>query len=333
MSDGKAPAATPPTVSDIETAARRIKPFVHRTPVLRCRTIDALAGARVHLKAEHLQRAGAFKMRGASNAVHRLDERTARRGVAAHSSGNHAAALATAAASRGIPCYVVMPADAPETKQAAVLRQGAELQLCEPTLEAREAMLRAVVERTGATEIHPYDHPDVVAGQGTVAVELLEQAPRIGAVIAPVSGGGLLSGIAIASHAFDPSIEVFGAEPENVADAQRSLAAGELRTDGNGSSIADGLLAVLSPFTFDILCRHGVAVTTISDAEIVAAMRLIFDVAKQVVEPSGAAALAGLLALVRQGVPLPADVGVVLSGGNVDLDRLPFRPPDAVDGG
>jgi threonine dehydratase len=258
--------------------------------------------------------------------VHRLDDATAARGVAAHSSGNHAAALALAAATREIPCWVVMPSNAPRSKRDAAAGYGAEVVLCEPTLNGREATLRELLARTGASEIHPYNHPDVVAGQGTATLELLEQVPGIETVIAPVSGGGLLSGTAIAAHGYDRAIRVLGAEPETVADAQRSLVAGELRTDGNETSIADGLLAVLSPFTFGILQAHAVEVTTVTDDEIVAAMRFLFERTKQVVEPSGATALAGLLAWVRDGRPLAERVGVILSGGNLDLDRLPFTP-------
>jgi threonine dehydratase len=320
--------AVAPTFADVERAAERIRPFVHRTPVLRCQAIDDVIGTRVHLKGEHLQHAGAFKMRGAANAVHRLDERTAQRGVAAHSSGNHAAALARAAKTRGIRCWVVMPHNTPAVKQAATRAYGAEIVLCEPTLEARVETLRDVVGRTGATEIHPYDHPDAVAGQGTVALELLQQVPEIAMVIAPVSGGGLLSGISIATHGINRAIDVVGAEPETVADAHRSLSSGELRIEGNTTSIADGLLAVLSPFTFAILSEHCAEVVTVSEAEIVDAMALLFSRAKQVVEPSGATALAGLRALARRRASLPDDIGVVLSGGNVDLGRLPFDPTE-----
>lgn len=319
------PPVDAPTFVDVERAAERIRPFIHRTPVLRCQSIDDAIGTRVHLKGEHLQRAGAFKMRGAANAVHRLDARTAERGVAAHSSGNHAAALARAAATREIPCWVVMPHNTPAVKQAATRAYGAEVVLCEPTLDARAEALVEVLQRTGATEIHPYDHPDVVAGQGTVALELLQQAPEIAMVIAPVSGGGLLSGISIAAHGIDPGIEVVGAEPENVADAHRSLVSGELSAAGNTTSIADGLLAVLSPFTFAILSEHCSEVVTVSEAEIVEAMAMLFERAKQVVEPSGATALAALRSLGRRRGALPDDVGVVLSGGNVDLARLPFE--------
>ena len=313
-----------PTVADVRAAAERIAPHVHRTPVLRGRALDDLAGRRVHLKAEHLQRTGAFKFRGAVNAVFSLDDATAARGVAAHSSGNHAAALALAARSRGIPCHVVMPADAPRAKQEATAGYGAEIVLCEPTLEARATTLAEVLARTGATEVHPYDHPDVIAGQGTATLELLKEVPAIGAVVAPVSGGGLLSGTAVAAHGADPGIAVLGAEPATLDDAARSLAAGRRIPDGNGTSIADGLVAVLSDRTFTILRDHRVRVVTVTEDEIVDAMALLFTRLKQVVEPSGATALAGLLALVRDGTALPPDVGVILSGGNVDLDRLPF---------
>ena len=317
-------APTAPTFDDVVAAAERVASFVHRTPILRCRAIDDLVGARVHLKAEHLQRMGAFKMRGATNAVQRLDDDRARRGVAAHSSGNHAAALASAARTRGIPCFIVIPEDAPLAKVAATRDQGAEITFCAPTLAARAEELATVIARTGATEIHPYDHPDVIAGQGTATLELLDDVPGIVTVLAPVSGGGLLSGTAIAAHGRNPAIAVRGCEPVTVADAHRSLAVGELRTEGNTTSIADGLLAVLSPTTFGVLRYHHVEIVTVTDDEIIAAMALLFTRAKQVVEPSGATALAGALALARAGIDLGSDIGVVLSGGNIDLDDLPF---------
>lgn len=315
------------TIDDVRDAAARIGPFVHRTPVLRCRSIDEMAGVRLHLKAEHLQGAGAFKLRGATNAVQRLPADVAVRGVAAHSSGNHAAALARAARTRGIPCHVVMPRDTPAVKVAATVGYGAQVTFCEPTLAARAATLAEVVAATGATEIHPFDHPDVIAGQGTATIELLEQAPEVRTIVAPVSGGGLLSGTVIAAHGTDPDIRVLGVEPEQVADAHRSLEAGELRTDGNTTTIADGLLATLSPTTFAILRDHSVRVVTVTEDEIVDAMALLFSRAKQVVEPSGATGLAGVLALRRSGADIGHDVGVILSGGNVDLAGLPFRDP------
>ena len=315
---------TTPGIDDVRLAAVRIAPFVHRTPVMTSASLDALVGAPVRFKCEHLQRAGAFKYRGATNAVQALDAATAARGVAAHSSGNHAAALALAAATRGIPCHVVMPADAPEAKQAAARAYGATVVLCEPTLAARAETLAEVVARTGAVEIHPYDHPDVIAGQGTATLELLEQAPAVRTVVAPVSGGGLLSGTAIAAHGTDPSISVIGAEPANVDDAHRSLAARRLVTDHNSTSIADALLAVLSERTLAILTAYRVEVVTVTEDEIVDAMALVFERLKQVVEPSAAVALAAVAALARTHALPPGEVGVILSGGNVDLAALPF---------
>ncbi len=309
---------------EVRAAAERIASVVTTTPVMTSALIDEMAGRRVHFKCEHLQRGGSFKFRGASNAVLALDDTAAARGVAAHSSGNHAAALALAARARRIPCHVVMPSDAPRAKRQATLDYGAAVTLCEPTLEARAATLAEVVARTGATEIHPYDHPHVIAGQGTAALELLAQVPGLGAVIAPVSGGGLLSGTAIAAHGVAADIAIYGAEPANVDDAYRSLAAGVRTGEGNGTSIADGLLAVLSDRTFAILQAHDVEVVTVTEEQIVDAMALLFTRLKQVVEPSGATALAGLLALARAGVALPEQVGVILSGGNVDLAALPF---------
>ena len=316
------PADDRPSYSDVVDAATRIAPFVHRTAVLRCTAIDEVVGARVHLKAEHLQRMGAFKMRGATNAVQRLDDTTARLGVAAHSSGNHAAALARAARTRGIPCFIVMPDDTPEIKVAATRDQGAEITFCAPTLADRSATLAVVLARTGATEIHPYDHPHVIAGQGTAALELLDDVPALTTLIAPVSGGGLLSGCAIAASAHHPHVRVWGVEPVTVADAYRSLQTGALSVEGNTTSIADGLLAVLSARTFAILSDHDVEIVTVTDTDIIEAMALLLTRAKQVVEPSGAAALAGAIALAGNGTDLGADVGVILSGGNVDLGRL-----------
>ena len=312
-----------PSFEDIRAAAERIEPFVHHTPVMTSSTIDQLVGARVHLKCEHLQRAGAFKFRGATNAVMSLDPDVAVAGVVAHSSGNHAAALALAAATRGIPCRVVMPTTAPRAKQAAVRAYGGEIVWCEPTPQARDGAVAEVLAEHGGTEIHPYDDVRVIAGQGTATLELLRAVPSIGLVVAPVSGGGLLSGTAIAAHGLNPAITVVGAEPEQVDDAGRSLAAGHLISTGNGTSIADGLLATLSDRTFSILSSHGVRIVTVSEQQIIDAMALLFGRAKQVVEPSGAAALAGLIELSRT-TELPDDIGVVLSGGNLDLDELPF---------
>lgn len=309
------------TIDDVRAAAARIRALVPPTPVLRCAAIDGWAGVRVHLKAEHLHATGAFKLRGATNAVLQLVDEEAARGVVAHSSGNHGAALATAAARRGIACTVVMPRGAPATKQAATVAAGATVVICDPTLEARAAAVAALVADTGAVEIHPFDDPRVQAGQGTATLELLGAAPAIGLVIAPVSGGGLLSGTAIAAHGIRPDLPVWGAEPAGADDAFRSLAAGHLVLDGPTETIADGLVAQLSERTLAILQAERVQVVTVTEEEIVAAMRRLALDAKQVVEPSGAVALAGLGRLAEGGAALPDDVGVIVSGGNVDLER------------
>ena len=310
-----------PSFEDVRAAAARIALAVPPTPVLRSAAIDDWVRSRVHLKAEHLHPTGAFKLRGATNAVLLLSDEEAARGVAAHSSGNHASSLAAAAARRGIPCTVVIPRGMPAAKLAAVEASGARIVQCEPTMASRAEALAEVVAETGAVEIHPFDDPRVQAGQGTATLELLEEVPTIGLVVAPVSGGGLLSGTAIAAHGVDRSMPVWGAEPERVDDAYRSLAAGHLVLDPGGDTIADGLIAQLSERTFAILRGENVQVVTVSEDEIVEAMRRLAVHAKQIVEPSGAVALAGLARLAREGVPLPSDVGVIVSGGNVDLDR------------
>jgi threonine dehydratase len=310
-----------PTLDDVRAAAARIAPHVPPTPVLRSVAIDAWAGTRVHLKAEHLHATGAFKLRGATNAVLLLTDDEAARGVVAHSSGNHSSALATAARARGIPCTVVMPRGAPLTKQRVTEAAGASIVFCEPTMPARAAAVAELVAATGAVEIHPFDDPRVQAGQGTATLELLEAVPAIAMVVAPVSGGGLLSGTAIAAHGLDPTLAVWGAEPAGADDAYRSLAAGRLVLDGPNDTIADGLVAQLSECTLGILVDEGVQVVTVTEDQIIEAMRRLAVDAKQVVEPSGAVALAGLHQLAAQGVPVPADDGVIVSGGNFDPDR------------
>ena len=310
-----------PSFDDVLAAAERIAPFVPPTPVLRSSAIDAWVGAHVHLKAEHLHATGAFKLRGATNAVLQLTDEEAARGVVAHSSGNHASALARAAAGRGIPCTVVMPRGAPATKKRATEALGARVVECEPTMAARADAVAALIDDTGAVEVHPFDDPRVQAGQGTAALELLDAVPAIGLVIAPVSGGGLLSGTAIAAHGRAPDLPVWGAEPVAVDDAARSLAAGHLVLDGAGDTIADGLVAQLSETTLAILREHEVQVVTVTEDEIVEAIQRLAVDAKQVVEPSGAVPLAGLARLAREGHDLPDVVGVIVSGGNVDLDR------------
>ena len=309
-------------VGDILAAADRIRPHVHRTPVVTCSMIDRIAGCSIVFKCENLQKVGAFKARGATNAVLLLDHVAAARGVATHSSGNHAAALARAASLRGIPSFIVMPRTAPAPKRAAVEAYGARITPCEPTLAARESTLAEVVARTGATFVHPYDDERVIAGQGTAALELLAQSSGLDVVVAPVGGGGLLSGTAVATAAVDPAVEVLGAEPAGADDAFRSLRDGVLTPSVAPCTVADGLLTSLSERTFGLIKAHSAGILTASEETIVRAMRLIWERAKLVVEPSAAVPLAVVLdhpdRFARR------RVGLILSGGNIDLDRLPW---------
>lgn len=309
-------------INEVKAAAERIRDRIHRTPVLRCRTIDALAGAEIHFKCENFQKVGAFKMRGAANAVFSLEESAAAQGVATHSSGNHAQALALAARMRGVPAYVVMPITAPAVKKAAVAGYGAEIIDCEPTLQARERTLEEVVARTGAAFIHPYNDERVIAGQGTAALELLEEAGQLDIVMTPVGGGGLLSGTAIVCAAAEQSPLVFAGEPAGADDAARSLAAGRIIPSENPRTIADGLLTSLGSLTFPIIREKVAGIWTVDDPAIIAAMRLIWERMKIVVEPSSAVCLAAALARPRE--VAGKRVGIILSGGNVDLDRLPW---------
>jgi threonine dehydratase len=295
---------------------------VHRTPVVTCAGLDRIVGARLFFKCENLQKIGAFKARGATNAVLSLAEAEARRGVASHSSGNHAAALARAAALRGVPAHIVMPRNAPDVKRAAVAGYGAEITDCEPTLAARESALAELVERTGATFIHPYDDPIVIAGQGTAALELLEEASDLDAVIAPIGGGGLLSGTVIAAEGRSQDVAVFGAEPLGADDAYRSLRDGVVYPSVRPETIADGLLTALGELTFAILHGRVAGILTVSEEGIVEAMRLVWQRAKLVVEASGAVPFAAVLE--HRDRFQDRRVGIILSGGNVDLDNLPW---------
>ena len=320
-----------PDLTAVREAARRIAPHVHRTPVLTSRTLDRMAGARLWLKCENLQRAGAFKIRGAANAVLSLGDEEAARGVVTHSSGNHGAALALAASLRGVPAWVVMPEDAPRVKREAVAGYGGTVVLCEPTAAAREETAARVREETGAALVHPYDDERVIAGQGTVALELLEQAPGLDLVVVPVGGGGLAAGVAIAVAGAAPGVRVAGAEPAAADDAARSLAAGRRMPNPPGrlETLADGLKSSLSERTFRALVAGLWTIATVDEEAIAAATRTVWERTKLVVEPSAAVPVAALLA---GAIPLPerpdgepARVGVVLSGGNADLDRLPWN--------
>jgi threonine dehydratase len=291
--------------------------------VLTCASLDRQVGAQAFLKCENLQKVGAFKFRGACNAVLSLSESEVARGVVTHSSGNHAQALALAARLRGIPAYIVMPQNAPAVKKAAVMGYGGKITFCEPTLAAREATQVQVVAETGATVVHPYNNYQVIAGQGTAALELLQDFLDLDAILVPVGGGGLLSGTAIAATELSPRIRVIAAEPEGADDAFRSMAAGKIVPAVNPRSIADGLLASLGDLTFPIIQQRVEQVVTVSEAGIVAAMRFVWERAKIVIEPSAAVAVG---ALWERKVDLTGlRVGIILSGGNVDLERLPWQ--------
>ncbi len=311
-----------PTFEDVLAAAELIRPYVHRTPVMSSSAVDGIAGAHLFFKCENLQKVGAFKARGATNAVLSLDDEDAARGVATHSSGNHAAALAYAAQIRGVPAYVVMPRTAPPVKKAAVAGYGAEITECEPTLEARETTLEELVARTGATFVHAYDSPMVIAGQGTASLELIAEVPELEVVVAPVGGGGLMSGTAVAVSASRPDIELWGAEPAGADDAFRSLRDGRRYPSVEPTTIADGLLTSLSDRTFRILSERLRGILTVSEENIARAMRLLWERMKIVVEPSGAVPLAAVLE--RPDHFADRRVGLIISGGNVDLENLPW---------
>lgn len=308
-------------LATIREAHDRIRPHIHRTPVITCRALDEISGARLFFKCENLQKAGAFKSRGACNAVFSLEAAEAARGVVTHSSGNHAAALARAAALRGIPAHIVMPSNAPAVKVAAVKHYGGRITFCEPTLAARESTAEAVLRETGGTMIHPYNDDRIIAGQGTAAVELLEVVSDLDLVMVPVGGGGLLAGTAIAAKSIQPEITVVAGEPQLADDAYRSLQAGEIIPVGSTTTIADGLKTSLGEKTFAVIRRLVDAIYLATEAGIARALELTLTRAKTVIEPSSAVPLAAIL---KNPAPF-ADkrVGIVLSGGNLDLTQLP----------
>ncbi|SHM60062.1 threonine dehydratase [Cyclobacterium lianum] len=307
----------------IKEARSRIDQLIHWTPVLRCSAINKLAGCRVFFKCENFQKVGAFKARGAANAVLKLNKAARENGVATHSSGNHAAALARAAAEAGIPAFIVMPETAPQIKKEAVREYGGQIFECAPNLSAREEGLREVVNRYGATFVPPYDHCDVIEGQATCAYEIFEEGLQPDILLAPVGGGGLLSGTALSSQFFSPETAVIGAEPTGADDARRSFMAGKRIPQENPDTIADGLLTSLGELNFDIISRYVSDILTADDGQIIAAMRLIYERMKIVIEPSCAVPLAVLL--INKTLFKDKEVGIILSGGNVDLSRLPFR--------
>lgn len=310
-------------LQDIRDAHTRIRPHINLTPVMTSETLDANAGARLFFKCENLQKAGAFKARGATNAVLSLLEAEA---VVTHSSGNHAAALARAAKLRGIPAYIVMPDNSPKAKQESVRRYGGEIIFCAPTLQAREATAKQLMEKTGAAFVHPYNDLRVMAGQGTSALELLETVADLDVVLCPIGGGGQISGIATVIKALQPRIQVIGVEPAGADDAQRSFKAGHIIPCEQPNTVADGLRVSLGDNTFAVIQRHVDDIVTVSEVGIIQAMRLIWEVMKLVVEPSGAVPYAAVL---ESKLQLKGKrVALILSGGNLDLDHLPWQKED-----
>lgn len=313
---------TPPTFDDVKEARQRIFEHIHRTPVLSSKQVDQKTGGQIFFKCENFQKVGAFKFRGASNAIFSLSEDEAAKGVATHSSGNHAQALALAAKLRGVPAYVVMPENAPKVKVKAVKNYGAEVTFCESTLEARESTLEKVVAQTGATFIHPYNDARIVAGQGTAALELLEDYPDLDMIIAPVGGGGLLSGTALAAKSIKPEIQVIGAEPANADDAYRSFQKGELIPVKNPDTIADGLRTSLGELPFSLIRHYVDDIVTVPEESIIEAMRYVWERMNMIIEASCAVAVA----VVFDGkVDVKGKkVAIIITGGNVDLDNLPW---------
>jgi threonine dehydratase len=306
----------------IRIAHDRIRPHIHRTPVLTSARLDDASGAALFFKCENFQKVGAFKARGATNAVFALDEETAHRGVATHSSGNHAAALARAAKLRGIAAHIVMPSNTLKVKVRAVEGYGGRIVFCEPNQRAREEACAKVIAETGATLIHPFENDDVMAGQGTVAVELLEEVPDLDLLLCPVGGGGVLSGTAVAAKSLRPEIKVIATEPAGAADAAESFLQGRLVSQERKDTIADGLRTNLGTMNFPLIQRYVDDIVTVTDESIVAAMRTIWETLKIVVEPSAAVAYGAIL---EGKIDCRAKrIGIILTGGNVDLDALPW---------
>jgi threonine dehydratase len=314
---------TRPSYKDIEAAALRMAGLVHHTPVLTSSAINEMTGLEAYFKCENFQKVGAFKYRGATNAILSLSNEQAARGVATHSSGNHAAALALAARKRGIPCYVAMPENAPQVKIEAVRHYGAEITFCEPTLQSREDTLKEIIRRTGAVFIHPFDNFNVISGQGTAAKEFLEEVPGLEVLLVPVGGGGLLSGSSIAAKSLKPGILVYGCEPANADDAFRSFHSGKIHPSVKPNTVADGLLTSLSELTFSIIRENTDDIYTVSEPSILYAMRLIWQRMKIIIEPSSAVPVAVMLDHKDQFAG--KKTGIIISGGNCDLSNLPFH--------
>ena len=323
----------PPAWEAIVTAHERIAPRIHRTPVLTSSSLDAKAGARLFFKCENFQKTGSFKIRGASNAILSLSNEQAARGIVTQSSGNHGAAVACAAAWRGVPAWIVMPKNAPVVKVKAIEGYGGKVTFCEPTITSRNETCDRVLRETDAHLVHPFDDDRIIAGQATAAKELLEEVRDLDAIFAPVSGGGLLSGTCLGAKGLRPDVRVFGCEPERADDAYRSLTTGTLQSQDSSDTIADGLRATLAPRTFAILRRNVERILLVSEEEIIAAARLVWERMKIIIEPSSAVAIAPLLkpgAIAALNLPArtdgrPPKLGVIFSGGNIDLSHLPWK--------
>ena len=311
-----------PTFSDIQAAHQLIIPYIHRTPVLTSQSINQLMGCELYFKCENFQKVGAFKFRGATNAVFSLSDEEAAAGVGTHSSGNHAAALALAARMRGIPSYIVMPSNAPQVKKIAVAGYGGHITFCEPTLQAREQTLQTLTDQLSLTIVHPYNNFKVICGQGTAALELFEEVTELDIVMCPVGGGGLLSGTAISARALNPSCKVIAAEPKEADDAYRSFRDGYIHPSVQPKTIADGLLTSLGELNFEVIRQNVDEILTASEASIVAAMRMIWERMKIIIEPSSAVPLAVIME--NREKFTGQKIGIILSGGNVELTKLPF---------
>lgn len=317
---------TVPAFKQVKNAYLKIREKVHRTPVLSSKKVNERVGGELYFKCENFQKVGAFKFRGATHAVGELSDQEAQKGVATHSSGNHAQAVALAAKLRDIPAHIVMPENAPKVKVSAVKDYGANITFSEPTQKGREATLEKVIEKTGATFIHPYDNPDIVIGQGSAAIELLEEKPDLDIILAPIGGGGLMSGTAIAASGLSPETKVIGAEPEVANDAYLSFKSGKLHPVQSTDTVADGLRTSLSELTFACIQKHVDDIVTVSEQEIIEAMRFIWERMKIIIEPSCAVPVAtvfnGKIDLQGQ------KAGIIITGGNIDLDQLPWQTAD-----
>jgi threonine dehydratase len=310
------------TLEQVREAHARIRDKINRTPVMTSHTLDEQSGAALYFKCENFQKIGAFKARGATNAVFMLSDEEARRGVATHSSGNHAAALSRAAKLRGIPAHIVMPTNVPKAKQASVRRYGGQITFCEPTIASREAAAARVVAATGAQLVHPYNDLRVMAGQGTAALELLQDVPDLDLVLAPVGGGGLISGTAVAAKGLKPGIRVVAVEPAGADDASRSFRANRILSNEHPRTVADGLRGQLGEHTFRTIRQNVDDIVTVSEEAIVQSMRLMWEVMKILVEPSAAVPFAAIL---ERKIDVGGKrVGIIVSGGNLDLDELPW---------